>query len=115
MRNSDMNMDRVYSMLSEFLIEVKLTEEKDKITQVATGSTNAQVKPTAHDEYVNASKRKVQEGKVQGTDRKGTPKNWHQPCSDFCKPDGCSLGRNSPKYHPRRQSRRCAICGSPKH
>ena len=47
-------------MLSEFLIEVKLNEEQDKITQIVTGDNNTQMKPTAYDEYINASKGKVQ-------------------------------------------------------
>ena len=45
-------------MLSEFLIEVKLNEEHDRITQIVTGANNAQVKPTAYDEYINANKGK---------------------------------------------------------
>ena len=30
-------------------------------------------------------------------------------------PGGCSQGHNCPKYHPRRQPGRCAICGSTRH
>ena len=33
MRDSDITLDRIYVMLSEFLIEVKLREEQDKITR----------------------------------------------------------------------------------
>ena len=47
-------------MLSEFLIEVRLNEEQEKITQIAKGSNNAQMKPSAYDEHVNANKGKVQ-------------------------------------------------------
>ena len=32
LRDSDITLDRVYNMLSEFLIELKLNEEQDKIT-----------------------------------------------------------------------------------
>ena len=106
-------------MLSEFLIEVKLSEEQDKIAQIVTGSNGAQMKPTAYDEYVNASKGKIQKGKGKGSDGKlagkGTSKNWRQPCTDYWRPDGCSLGHNCPKYHPRRQPGRYAICSSTKH
>ena len=37
-------------MLSEFLIELKLNEEHEKITQIMTGSNNSQMKPSAYDE-----------------------------------------------------------------
>ena len=43
-------------MLSEFLIELKLNEEQEKITQIVTGNSGTQMKPSAYDEYVNASK-----------------------------------------------------------
>ena len=101
-------------MLSEVLmiIEVKLSEEQDKIAQTVTGSNGAQMKPTTYDEYVNASKAKTQKGKGNG---KGTSKNWRQPCADYWEPDSCSLGHNCPKHHPRRKSGRCAFCGSTKH
>ena len=45
-------------MLAEFLIELKLHEEQDKITQIVTGS-NGSVKLSTYDEYINASKGKV--------------------------------------------------------
>ena len=57
-------------MHSEFLIEVKLNEESDKITQTMTGANNTQMKPTAYDEYINASKGKTQKGKGKGTEGK---------------------------------------------
>ena len=54
-------------MLSAFLIELKLNEEQEKITQIVTGSSGAQMKPSLYDEYVNASKGKVQQkGKGKG-------------------------------------------------
>ena len=53
LRHSHITLDRVYSMLSEFLIELRLNEEQEKITQIVTGSNNAQMKPSAYDEYVN--------------------------------------------------------------
>ena len=34
--DSDITLDRICSMLSEFLIEVKLSEEQGKITQIVT-------------------------------------------------------------------------------
>ena len=43
MRDSDMTLDRIYIMLSEFLLEVKLSEEQDKLTQRATGASGAQM------------------------------------------------------------------------
>ena len=51
-------MDRVYVTLAELLIELKLNEEQDKITQIVT-STSGAVKHSMYDEYVNASKGKV--------------------------------------------------------
>ena len=78
MRDSDATLDRIYNMPSVFLIEVKLS----------------------HDEYIKASKGKVQKGKGKGTDSKGPTKNCRQPCSDYWRPDGCNLGHNCPKYHP---------------
>ena len=59
-----------YSMPSEFLIELKLNEEQEKITQIATGSNNAQMKLSAYDEYVNANKGKVQQ-RVKGKEETG--------------------------------------------
>ena len=87
--------------LSEFLIKVKRSKKKDKPTRIVTGANGAQMKPTTYDEYINASKGKVQKGKGKGTDGKGTTKNWRQPCSDYWEPDGCNLGHNCLKYHPR--------------
>ena len=86
LRASNITLDRVYTMLAEFLIELKLNEEQDKIAQIVTGSSGA-VKPSMYDEYVNAS-------------------------DDCWKPGGCSQVHHCPKYHPRRQPGRCAICGS---
>ena len=42
------------------------------------GANGAQMKQTAYDEYINASKGKVQNGKGKGAG-KGTTKNWRQP------------------------------------
>ena len=36
---SNITLDRVYTMLAEFLIELKLNEEQDKIAQIVTGSS----------------------------------------------------------------------------
>ena len=65
LRDSDITLDRVYSMLSEFLIELKLNEEQEKITQIVTGSNNAQMKP------LKPSIRRVcQRQQGQGPDRR---------------------------------------------
>ena len=58
LRESNITLDRVYIMLAEFLIELKLNEEQDKITQIVTKSNGA-VKHCMYDEYVSASKGKV--------------------------------------------------------
>ena len=112
LRDSHITLDRVDSILSEFLIELKLNEEQEKITQIVTRSNGAQVKPSAYDEYVNANKGKVQQkGKGKGGEGKGGKQNWHMPCNYYWKPDG-EHGHQCPKYHPRHQPGRCAICGS---
>ena len=38
LRESNITLDRVYTMLAEFLIELKLNEEQNKIAQIVTGS-----------------------------------------------------------------------------
>ena len=43
--------------LREFLIELKLHEEQDKIAQIVTGSSST-VKHSMYDEYINASREK---------------------------------------------------------
>ena len=105
LRESNITLDRVYTMLAEFLIELRLNEEQDKITQMAsqfvTGSNGA-AKHSMYDEYINA----------KGGDGRGGKSNWRAPCNEFWKPDGCSQGH---RYHPRRQPGRCAICGSTRH
>ena len=58
-------------------------------------------KPSAYDKYVNASKGKVQQ-KGKGLQRR-------RMVSRICDNHNC------PKYHPRRQPGRCAICGSTRH
>ena len=116
LRDSDITLDRVYAMLSEFLIELKLNEEQEKITQIVTGNSGTPMKPSAYDEYINASKGKMQQkGKGRGGEGKGGKQNWRQPCNDYWKPEGCQHGHHCPKYHPRRQPGRCAICGSTRH
>ena len=49
-------------------MEVKLSEEQGKIAQIVTGATGTQMKPTAYDEYVNASRGKIQKGKGKGSE-----------------------------------------------
>ena len=38
LRESNLTLERVYAMLAEFLIELRLHEEQDKIAQIVTGS-----------------------------------------------------------------------------
>ena len=80
-------------MLSEFLIELKLSEEQEKTAQIVTGpGSSTHVKPSACTEYVNASNGKVQpKGKGKGGDGKNGKQNWRQGCSDYWRPDGCQL------------------------
>ena len=40
LRDSDITLDRVYTMISEFLIELRLNEEQEKIMQIVTGSNS---------------------------------------------------------------------------
>ena len=51
-------------------------------------------------------------GKGEGGDGKGGKSTWCASCNALWKPDGCSQGHHCPKYHPRRQPGRCAVCGS---
>ena len=65
LRDSNTTLDRVYIMLAEFLIELKLHEDQDKIAQIVTG-TSGIAKHSLYDEYINASKGKVpSQGKRQ--------------------------------------------------
>ena len=115
LRESSLTLDRVYAMLAEFLIELRLHEEQDKITQIVNGSSTS-VKHSMYDEYVSASKGKVPaKGKGKQKNGKGSQSQWRPPCDDYWKPNGCSQGHQCPRYHPRRQPGRCAICGSTRH
>ena len=69
LRESNLTLNRVYAMLAEFLIELRLHEEQDKITQIVTGSSSS-VKHSMYDEYINASKGKVPT-KGKGKQREG--------------------------------------------
>ena len=98
LRESNLTLDRVYAMQAEFLIELRLHEEHNKITQVVTGSSTS-VKHSMYDEYVSASKGKVSaKGKGKQKDGKGTQSQWRPPCDDYWKPGGCSQGHHCPKY-----------------
>ena len=44
----NLTLDRVYAMLAEFLIELRLHEEQGKITQIVTGSSTS-VKHSMYD------------------------------------------------------------------
>ena len=102
-------------MLAEFLIELKLHEEQDKIAQIVTGSSSTD-KHSMFDEFLNGSKGKVPvKGKGKQGDGKGGKSKWRAACDEFWKPGGCAQGHHCPKYHPRRQPGRCAICGSTRH
>ena len=96
-------------MLAEFLIELKLHEEQDKIAQMGTGSSSTVKHPVY--EYINASKGKVP---VKGKGKQGDG-IWRAACDEYWTPGGCSQGHKYPKYHPPRQLGRCAICGSTRH
>ena len=82
-RESSLTLDRVYAMLAEFLIELRLHEEQDKITQIATGSSSS-VKHSMYDEYINASKGKLP-AKEKGKQRegKGQQSKWRPACDDY--------------------------------
>ena len=80
LRESNLTLDRVYAMLAEFLIELRLHEEQDKITQIVTGSSTS-VRHSMYDEYVSASKGKVPtKGKGKQRDGKGTQSQWRPAC-----------------------------------
>ena len=115
MRESDLTLERVYTMLAEFLIELTLHEEQDKIAQIVTGSSST-VKHSMYDDYISASKGKAStKGKGKKSDGKNGKSRWRPPCDDYWKPGGCSQGHHCPHYHPRKQPGRCAICGSTRH
>ena len=59
--------------------------------------------------------RSLSKGKGKQGDGKGGKSNWRSACEEYWKPGGCSQGHHCPKYHPRRQPGRCAICGSTRH
>ena len=48
LRESSLTLESVYAMLAEFLIELKLHEEQDKIAQIVTGSSST-VKHSMYD------------------------------------------------------------------
>ena len=101
LRESNITLDRVYTMLAEFLIELKLHAEQDKITQIVTGSSGT-AKHSVYDEYINASKGKIPvKGKGKQGDGKGGKSNWRSACDEYWKSSGCSQGHHCPKYHPR--------------
>ena len=52
------------------------------------------------------SREKASKEKVDGKSKR------RSACEEYWKPGSCSQGHNCPKYHPRRQPGRCAICGS---
>ena len=77
-------------MLAEFLIELKLHEEQDKIAQIVTGSSRT-VKHSMYDEHINASKGKVPtKGKGKQSDGKGGKARWRPACDNYWKSGGCS-------------------------
>ena len=71
LRESNLTLERVYAMLAEFLIELRLHEEQDKIAQIVTGASST-VKHSMYEDYVNASKGRVPaKGKGKQGDGKG--------------------------------------------
>ena len=51
LRESNITLDRVYTMLAEFLMELKLHQQQDKIAQILTGSSGT-AKHSTYDEYI---------------------------------------------------------------
>ena len=116
LRDSDITLDRVYVMLSEFLSEVKLNQKQAKNTQIVTGASNTQRKPTAHDEYINASKGKIKKAKVKVQKGKGVRRTGDSHAlTTGDQMDAVSATIAACKYLPRRQPGKCAICRSTKH
>ena len=106
LRESNITLDRVYTMLAEVLTELKLHEEQDKIAQIVSGSSGT-AKHSMYDEYINASKGKIPvTGKSKQGDGKGGKFNWRATCDDYFKPPSCSQGHHCPKYHPRRERKK---------
>ena len=64
---------------------------------------------------VRCNKRKRQRRRRKRRRRKRRKQNWRPPRNGYWKPEGCQHGHHCPKYHPRRQAGRCAICGSTRH
>ena len=94
LRESNITLDRVYAMLAEFLIELRLHEEQDKIAQIVTGSSST-VKHSMYEEYINASKGKVPtKGTGKQESGKGERSRWRAPCDGYWKPAGCSQGHS---------------------
>ena len=116
LRESNITLDRVYAVLAEFLIELKLHEEQDKIAQIVTGSSST-VKHSMYDEYIGASQGKVP---VKGRESKEMAKADSLTGVQHVMNIGSEAVAHKdidhcPKYHPRRQPGRCAICGSTRH
>ena len=83
LRDSNITLDRVYTIVAEFLIELKLHEEQNKISQIVSGSSGT-VKHSMYDEYINASKGKIPvKGKGKQGDGKGGKSNWRAACEDY--------------------------------
>ena len=83
LRESNITLDRVYGMLAEFLLKLKLREEQDKIAQIVTGSSGA-VKHSMYDEYINANKGKIPvKGKGKQGDGKGGKSKWRAACDEY--------------------------------
>ena len=113
LRESNITLDRVYAMLAEFRIELKLHEEQDKIAQIVTGSSTT-VKHSMYDEYINASKGKVPvKGKGKQVDGKSGKSNGVQHVMSIGSQAVAHKDISVPT--PRRQPGRCAICGSTRH
>ena len=70
LRESNLTLQRVYAMLAEFLIELRLHDEQDKIAQIVTGSSST-VKHSMYEEYITGRKGKVP---AKGKGKKGDGK-----------------------------------------
>ena len=84
-RDSDITLDRVYTMLSEFLIELKLNEEHEKITQIVTGSNQCSNKADQHTTSMSTPARARSRKRVKAKEEKErmVSRHWRQPCNDY--------------------------------
>ena len=102
-------------MLAKFLIELKLNEEQEKITQIVAGSNGSvssqrmtSTSMLVKGKYLLREKAKEEMVKVGSL-------TSVQLAMSIGSQMVAHKGHHCPKYHPRRQRGRCAICGSTRH